>query len=305
MKLVGRLLLTASIVAAMVAAPTMAWADPLNPLTGVTLAAPSIPAVYPVVDGQMDTVTISGSVDAAAPRRVRATVTVSIGSRLLKTWPLSATGPFSFVWDGKSAGTVVPGAAVVRVRAVDDDGTVITASTPLTISPKKVTAVVYTKVVYPNMGFDCFDDLDLTWSDPGYGAHLLAICPFTFPATGDGTRGTLTMRGTKSVGPLYGVGYFDLPSTVQASLLDPVVSVTSDFIQKGAGNNSLWVCGDSSCSKTGVKNFTSSGAFSASRRLDGFVASPVTGISWMTRVGHGHDLVIRTWKIRITYYALR
>jgi hypothetical protein len=297
MRMRTRALATTLAVLALLVPAMAAHADPVRAAS----VAASEPTLYPAVDGIVDTTQISGDVTSSAgTERIRGTVVVTIGTRVAKTWVLSSTGPFSFTWDGKIAGSIVAGTYKVTVRA---DGVATPPVATFVVSPKKVTAVTYTKTRYPNENFDCWDDLNLGPFDPGWSTHQTRICAFQFPGTGQ--QGILTLKGTKAVGPVYYKGYLDLPLAVVNSLRDPVVSVTATFTQSGSGSNALWVCLDYGCPAVAVKAFTRSTTVTASARQNEFVTAPQATVSWMLRVAHGHDLTVKAWKIKVIYYALR
>lgn len=288
-------------VLALLAPATFAHAEPANPLT-ITVDAPSVPTVYPVTDGYVDAVTISGAISAATQGRIRATVSVVVGARVLKSWILTSTGPFAFTWNGKSGTSVVAGAATILVRASQDDGSIVTASKPLTISPKKITKLTYTKVapLVGGLGFECYDNTGLDWTDPRWSAWLLKVCPLGF-----GTP--VSYSGKKSSGTLYVAHVLTMPSGVYHSLGPVTATVTATFSQSGSGSNSLWVCGDSGdpCATSGVRTWSGSATRSATSSLVNPASIGMTDLRWWLKIGHGHDITVKAYTVKITYYGLR
>ena len=105
-------------------------------------------SIYPVKDGYRDTVTLSGNRDESIA------VTISIynsnNKRVRLATKSSATGAYSYVWNGRdSKGAVLPaGKYRVVQRLVDEFGTAKSFTSSVNLSPKKL--VTQSKVVTKN-----------------------------------------------------------------------------------------------------------------------------------------------------------
>lgn len=133
-----RLIAIAATVLALLAPTAVAHADvPPNPILFVTVT-PIDAVVFPTVDGYHDTTQFVATVGTdGGARRVRGTVTISLGNRIAKTWPITTSGTTLLTWDGKLGGKVVAGKYAVKMTAVDDDGAVFTDDPrTITVLPK-------------------------------------------------------------------------------------------------------------------------------------------------------------------------
>jgi hypothetical protein len=101
-----------------------------------TTITSSWPTVQPIIDDQLDTVTLSarGWASSGAGTPVSGSITVTHGGVTVRSWPLRSTATTKAVWDGRSRGRVVPGDYVVTVRERGPDGPISTARTTVTVS---------------------------------------------------------------------------------------------------------------------------------------------------------------------------
>jgi len=285
-------------VVALLAPAAAAHAAPAHSLDVYTYST----ALYPAVDGYLDSTTIAGSVDPADPGQpVRGTVTISVGGRIIKSFPLTRTGHFEFIWNGRAGnGTIVPGVARVAVRV---DGQISPAATTIAVSPKKLVKVTRTTVQAPWISMHCRDDkLDSITGDAWF-AYFGKIC-----ATERDARQTilrLKLRGTVSVGPIVWDGSVDKtgPSAIDTSPIPAVTSVTIAFTQSGSGSNMFFICEDSDCSiptSSALRTFSQSGTYTSTGRAIGG-SYPY----WRVIVPHGHDLSFSKITITTVYYVLK
>lgn len=252
--------------------------------------------VYPAVDGYYDDIDISGHVltGVGDPVRIRATVVVMTGTRVVKTWPLSQTGNFSFTWDGKVNGAVVSGSYYAGVT-VDNGGILQGLVDPFVVYKQKITALTWTKTVNAASYGGCSDDkivpIDewLSYSDK--------ICPRPFSGS------NITLDARKSVGPVYfGAAYIPTPAAVRASLRPVVATVTAKVAQSGSGVNVMWIQPDGTGGVPVTRSFTKSGTYSVTQTVQ---IDQMQDIYWNVQVNHGHSLKLTTYTTKVTYYALR
>lgn len=256
--------------------------------------------VYPAADGYVDETQISGSLTSSAGmERVRASVVVTIGTRVAKVWFLSATGPFSFTWDGRIGGSIVSGRYTVTVR---DEAAILATSVPFSVSAKKVTRVTTSRsgVFDQGLGFECWDDHDYVFTDPRYFPHLLKICPLGF-----GTP--VSYDSAKASGRLYIWHEMFLPSAVRNSLGPVRFTVTGVFTQTGAGANKIWACHASDCASSGVRTWSGNATQTVSASIGTPSETGEEDAHWMLRMDQGHQLTVanKSYRVTFTYYALR
>jgi hypothetical protein len=102
-----------------------------------TSSHPSIPVVYPSIDGYRDSVTITvTSVTApGVPIPVSGTVTISRAGHVVKTLPLT-TSTQNVTWNGRDGARIVPGTYVVQAKVKGVEGAVVSAA-PVALSVRQ------------------------------------------------------------------------------------------------------------------------------------------------------------------------
>jgi hypothetical protein len=98
--------------------------------------ARSSDTVQPVVDGLLDSVvlTTTGAASAGSRAAVSGTLTVSRGTTIAAVFPVPDGTQRSFTWDGRVAGTVVPGTYTVLLSLRGPQGVVRTRTTTLVVT---------------------------------------------------------------------------------------------------------------------------------------------------------------------------
>lgn len=99
-------------------------------------AARSWPTVQPVIDDQLDTVTVSASATTSSGVvvPVHGDIRISRGGRVVRTWSLTSSAMRHGVWDGRVKGLIVAGTYTVTVRERGPDGGTVTAATTVSVS---------------------------------------------------------------------------------------------------------------------------------------------------------------------------
>lgn len=251
-------------------------------------------------DGYLDSTDIIGTVDAGgAIERIRGSVVITVGGRVLKTFPLSSTGPFHLTWNGYAGnGTIVPGTATVTLR-VDGQAPV---SDSLIVSAKRL--VKYTRTTSQPAWLigPCRDDMVFS----GAGAvnaeikHIDKICPTPRDARQNILR--LVMRGTQSTGAVTLTPSYDPSYGAITNIRPAIISVTATFHQTGSGSNQFYLCETPSCtppSGSTLVTFTKSGTYTTT----GGSWDP-SDPDWRIVVNHGHDVSLTKFTIKITYWRL-
>ena len=99
-------------------------------------AGRSWPSVQPVVDDQLDTVTLSASATSSSGVvvPVHGDIRISRGGTVVRSWSLSSSAARRVVWDGRVGGRIVAGSYTVTVRERGPDGGTVTATTTVSVS---------------------------------------------------------------------------------------------------------------------------------------------------------------------------
>ena len=124
-------------------------------LNGISLSKTAVTAVsasrtnstvYPSKDGYKDSSRITVDIQSSLGGETKLSltrgskVTVTNGSRVVKSWTITSSGTKSFTWDGKDRGRVVPGKYRIVVQANGPEGSK-TASANISVSAKKLVSV--------------------------------------------------------------------------------------------------------------------------------------------------------------------
>jgi hypothetical protein len=102
--------------------------------------------VYPSKDGYKDSTRITVDIQSSLGGEKNLSLTrgskvsVTKGSRVVKSWTITSSGTESFTWDGKDRGRVVPGKYRIVVQANGPEGSK-TASANISVSSKKLVSV--------------------------------------------------------------------------------------------------------------------------------------------------------------------
>lgn len=287
MRTTTRLLATVVAVLALLAPAAVAQAAPPYELS----IDASEPTVFPAVDGHVDTTVISGAVTTSgSEERIRGSVMVRVGKRVVATWQLTRTGPFSFTWNGRSGSEIVAGAATVSLRV---DGHTPVSDT-FTISAKKITAVTWTKKVTAYSSFEgCEDD-----NFPFLSFFACQTGNVWFGGFTTGMR--IDARGGYDSN-IYALHQLTLPAAIRDSFHEPRVTVTAKFNQSGKYTNSLMVCTDEYCSDWTEKAFKKSSTVSAT--VTQWLGEPRA--TWWVNVAEDNVVSYGGFTVKIVYYALR
>jgi hypothetical protein len=124
-------------------------------LNGISLSKTAVTAVsasrtnstvYPSKDGYKDSTSITVDIQSSLGGEKNLSLTrgskvsVTKGSRVVKSWTITSSGTKSFTWDGKDRGRVVPGKYRIVVQANGPEGSK-TASANISVSSKKLVSV--------------------------------------------------------------------------------------------------------------------------------------------------------------------
>jgi hypothetical protein len=256
------------------------------------------PTVFPYVDGYVDSTRIDGEVSiGGAIERIRGSVAVSIGGRVVKTFPLSSTGQFHLEWNGKAAnGQLVPGTAIVTLRVGDE-----TTTDSVVVSSKKLVKITKVTSQTPWISYRCHDEKVVHTVEQEI-AQTNKVCPMPRDAAQNILR--ITLRGSVSTGAVTFEGNQDATDyAVEKAVYPPVTTITAKFTQSGSGSNAFYLCEDNLCSApidSTLQTFSHSGTYATSGTSN-YPPYP----TWRVVVPHGHDLSFSKFTIKTVYWVLR
>ncbi|MCU1472654.1 hypothetical protein [Amnibacterium sp.] len=94
------------------------------------------PTVQPVIDDQLDTVTLSAGASASSGVTVpvHGEIRVSRNGTVVRSWSLTTSATHRVLWDGRVGGRIVVGTYTVTVRERGPDGGTVTRTTNVAVS---------------------------------------------------------------------------------------------------------------------------------------------------------------------------
>lgn len=278
-RLVARL--AAGIIAALASSPVVAPPAAADSISlDVYLECPE---AYPAPDGFMDDETIW--LYASTSARIRGSVVVTTGGRIIKSWDFSGSTYMSYTWVPTVGGVIVPGLYTVTARAVGADGVPHTDTATFVVSAKKLIRVVSTrKVTAVSAVTACVDE---TY----WGLPTKEMCGGTAAKYQYGGSRWTTILDAEHYAPIPAGGFEDLHPTT--------ISVAATFSQRGTKPNLFSVCAGLDCSAD--VSFSKSTSVSAKVQT----SSSTSGVTWVIKIPHGNVLTTKTYTITTAYWALR
>lgn len=272
--------------------------------------AADLRTVYPYVDGFKDSTLISVDIDGGATGgRIRGSIVITSGKRILTVVPLSSAGHVEFRWNGRNAaGRTVAGTATITLL-VDGQAS---RSTTIAVSSRRVVPMTFT---YRQALFDgggCEDRLFGGGSDPMRTSERL--CPLSY---GSPVPDYAYMRilGTRSTGGVFAyASFYRYQDRLKQSVFPVKTTITARFVQTGTGTSRIWVVaqdtggfyftGDYDPGSNPVVSFshTSTVKVTGLTKIDW--AAHVYDPTWVVSVPETVNLRASFYTVTCTYYKL-
>jgi hypothetical protein len=286
-----------------------ATADPIPDVVTASVVT-SVPVVYPHKDGYRDTVKITATALTAdsSVSTSPGTIVITKGTKVVKTWKISAAAPVNESWTGLVKSKISTGTYVVTVTYTNADSTTATSHASVGVSAKKLVARHWTKkVTAESSSTSCgFCSPDLIVVQAGPPTHSGGVTHFHY-------KSVTAMRLQGGPAPLdpnaeFAAFTIAIPAGVSASVKNAREYVTAHPDLGGAHGHKflLAACGADSSYGFGacgtVKTLKSSGSVTSPSTS---LAMGSTTAGWVATVSANAVAVVYTFTVHVTYYGLK
>jgi hypothetical protein len=287
-----------------------AVADPIPDVVTAQIST-SVRVVYPHKDGFRDTVKITATAltaDASVSTSP-GTIVITKGSKVEKTWTISAGAPKTEIWDGRVKSKISSGTYVVTITYTNADATTATTQATLGVSSKKLVTRHWSKTVTAessNIACSLSCSSKQIVVEAGPPTHSGGITHFHYKwVTALDMWGGSTADDPKSVFAAFSVA---VPSGVTATVKNAREYITGHPSLGGPHGREflLAACGDDSSdgfdSCADAKTIKSSGGITSPTAS---LPMGSTTAHWVASVSTGATAVIYTFTIHVSYYTLK